>query len=369
MKNKNIILVIVFAVVFLVTSVLFKVFGVTDIWFQLTGTLLGTIITAIVTLALLSVQTDKEIGHDRDVGIFEKKQEVYHNFITGLEKITQDGKLNVPCIEGHDNNEEDELQHLIYQLGFVQMLADHDTAEKITNLVGELLGNVSVMRSPQVKKNEAYSHLAKNIFDIVSLLREDLYKKSQKTDRKTFIPVSEEKFKEAIRLSGAFDSELEIDSETKREEELKTFLVLLQEEFKKKGRNSIIYYRDMQPKTENEIAKAAHDYVNVEAYRYILFKFPLNREKKYFQFTFDDYGDYYAEIKDKNLGENANDDTAIKQYRELTPADQYINFLDTNIEGYKRFARLSKNGKKAFVQNMVNGVEEKLAKIFNSEEN
>lgn len=73
-KNKiTTVLIIIFAVVFIVTSVLFKLFGITNIWSQITGTLLGTIITAIVTVSLLNVQTDKEIGHDRDVGVFEKK--------------------------------------------------------------------------------------------------------------------------------------------------------------------------------------------------------------------------------------------------------------------------------------------------------
>src|SRR5574344_1290821 len=121
-KYKNIsyiILIVFFAVVFLVTSVLFKVFGITNIWSQITGTLLGTIITAIGTVSLLNVQTNKEISHDRDVGIFEEKQKVYHKFIETLEDITQDGKVNIPSKDNPDKN--DELQHLIYQLGFVQM--------------------------------------------------------------------------------------------------------------------------------------------------------------------------------------------------------------------------------------------------------
>lgn len=120
-KNKiTTVLIIIFAVIFIVTSILFKLFGITNIWSQITGTLLGTIITAIVTVSLLNVQTDKEIGHDRDVGVFEKKQEVYHNFIAALEKITQDGKLNIPgqpdYKEPKDGAVVDELQDLIYQL-------------------------------------------------------------------------------------------------------------------------------------------------------------------------------------------------------------------------------------------------------------
>ena len=70
-RNKNhvsVALIIIFSVAFLITSVLFKVYGITGILAQLTGTLLGTIITAIVTLLLLGVQTDKELEHEKDSG-------------------------------------------------------------------------------------------------------------------------------------------------------------------------------------------------------------------------------------------------------------------------------------------------------------
>lgn len=354
--------VIICAVAFLWSTLLYKVFSASDIKSEITGTLLGTIISAIVTVLLLQGQTEIEENKDISLNVFGKKQEVYHNFIEALESITQDGKVNVPSVEGHDKNAQDELQHLIYQLGFVQMHAEHDVAEKITELVGELLSSLSLMNSTDLNKNEAYSHLAKNVFDIVSLLRKDLYNNAD-------MPVSEEKFKAAIRASGAFDKELLSDSG--REEELSQFLKLLQDEFKERGRNPLVYYRSEQPRKTDEISAISRGYINVKTDRAILFNFPLEKKKKeslYFQFTFDDAGDYYAEIKDKARGENANDETAIKQYRELAPADPNINFLDTNIEGYKRFARMTENGKKNFVKNIVEGVEKKLAEVINSEQ-
>ena len=351
--------VIICAVAFLWSTLLYKVFSASDIKSEITGTLLGTIISAIVTVLLLQGQTEIEENKDISLNVFGKKQEVYHNFIEALESITQDGKVNVPSVEGHDKNAQDELQHLIYQLGFVQMHAEHDVAEKITELVGELLSSLSLMNSTDLNKNEAYSHLAKNVFDIVSLLRKDLYKNFDS-------PVSEEKFNAAIRASGAFDSELLSDSG--REKELCTFLALLQEEFKKKDRNPLIYYRSEQPRKIEEIPAVAHGYVSTKAGRAILFKFSLEKDNLSFQFTFDDEGDYYTEIKDMTRGENANDEIAIKQYRELAPADPYINFLDTNIEGYKRFARMTESGKKIFVKNIVEGVEKKLSEVFKTEE-
>ena len=198
-KRSYEVLTIIFALIFLITSVLFRVFGVTDLWAQLTGTLLGTIITAIVTVLLLGAQTDKEIGHDCDVGIFEKKQEIYHNFISELEKITQDGKLNVP--RGNNNSATsnsqiyDELQHLIYQLGFVQMHAEHDVAEEITEKVGKLVGTLSVGGA-----NAMYSDLADVVFQIVALLRKDLYNSDYK-------PIDKNKISETLRLAGCFDDD------------------------------------------------------------------------------------------------------------------------------------------------------------------
>ena len=206
MKNRNsIILIIVFAVVFLVTSVLFNVFGITDIWAQLTGTLLGTIITAIVTVLLLSVQTNKEISHDRDVGIFEKKQEVYFDFIETLEKITQDGRLNVPGLAGYEkpqseNEVNDELQHIIYQLGKVQMTASQDTSRKVTGKIGNLL---KIIQSNDKDKGTVYSEFAGILFEIVADLRKDLFDTNSEIKTKhEFEPITKDSIFETLKIAG-----------------------------------------------------------------------------------------------------------------------------------------------------------------------
>lgn len=214
MKNRNsIILIIVFAVVFLVTSVLFNVFGITDIWAQLTGTLLGTIITAIVTVLLLSVQTNKEISHDRDVGVFEKKQEVYFDFIETLEKITQDGRLNVPGLAGYEkpqseNEVNDELQHIIYQLGKVQMTASQDTSRKVTEKIGSLF---KIILNNANNKADAYSKFAGILFEIVADLRKDLFDINAKNMNDTFKPIDEGNIKETLRIAGLNLEEIESD--------------------------------------------------------------------------------------------------------------------------------------------------------------
>ncbi|MBO4859590.1 MAG: phage holin family protein [Treponema sp.] len=229
LKSKGgIILIIVFALIFLITSVLFKVFGITDIWAQLTGTLLGTIITAIVTVLLLGVQTNKEIGHDRDVGIFEKKQEVYFDFIETLEQITQDGRINVPGVPGYiepktDNEINDELQHLIYQLGKLQMTANPDTSKDITEKVGQI---IKVMNDKSALSiSEKYSKFAGQLFQIVSILRNDMYNDGKNTEIKN--AVDPYCIKGALEIAG-----LDVNKTESDEEVLANFCDLMVSELK-----------------------------------------------------------------------------------------------------------------------------------------
>ncbi len=220
----GLILIIVFALIFLITSVLFKVFGITDLWAQLTGTLLGTIITAIVTVLLLGVQTNKEIGHDRDVGIFEKKQEVYFAFIETLEQITQDGRINVPGVSGYiepksDNEINDELQHLIYQLGKLQMTAKPETSKKITEKVGQI---IKVMNDKSdLNISEKYSKFAEQLFQIVSILRNDMY------NDENYEPVNPYSIKGALEIAG-----LDVNKTESDEEVLASFCDLMVSELK-----------------------------------------------------------------------------------------------------------------------------------------
>ncbi len=350
-------LIIVFALIFLITSILFKVFGITDIWSQLTGTLLGTIITAIVTVLLLGVQTDKEIGHDRDVGIFEKKQEVYHNFINELERITQDEKINVPGVEGYNENEPDELQHLIYQLGFVQMHANEETAKEITKRTGKLLSNLSSMKNDSFKKNEIYSSLAENIFEIVSLLKKDLYNSEERA-------VSKDLFTNAIRASGAFDNELlSIEGRIK---ELGTFLkfVLLQLEASNLPSGNIsLNYRTLTEK--DDLFRIARGYINVQNERWIHISFKISKhEDTYCYFSFDDKGDFWVEFKDN---QNKSLLELNEKYKDLEPKDLPIGFIN-QLGDYKTFARLTDDDKEDYVRNLVERIERKINELFNNDE-
>lgn len=364
MKNKTgVILITFFAVIFLISSVLFRVFGITDIWAQITGTLLGTIITAIVTVLLLGVQTNKEISHDRDVGVFEKKQDVYHKFIEALESITQDGKVNIPSAENPDTN--DELQHLIYQLGFVQMHASKSLAEEITRSVGDLLSTLSLMQNGiDQKRNELYSQLAEYVFKIVSLLKDDLYN-SQKKGKVTddmFEPVSKSEFNSAIRATGAFDDELL--SENGRVDTLTKFLenltICLQEASQKQVSQC---YRLEDKNDSNWIAK---NYLAFKTDRWAQIKVSLS-DNMTLAFVFDPMGwinvKFFIDFTLKNEHTEFE-----KRYDALNQKDPPINFIDISDSGYKSFARLSDDGKKLFVKNYVSNILTKIETVTSQEE-
>ena len=369
MKNKTgVILITFFAVIFLISSVLFRVFGITDIWAQITGTLLGTIITAIVTVLLLGVQTNKEISHDKDVGVFEKKQEVYHKFIEALESITQDGKINIPSEDNPDKT--DELQHLIYQLSFVQMHASKSLAEEITESVGKLLETVYLMQNgrsgeKKTKMNELYSDLAENVFTIVSLLKNDLYnpnKKDKANDGERFKAVSKDKFDTALRASGAFDDELL--SENKRSENLRDFLQLLKANFESRFKTQI-YFGE---KEDSNIEGLSRAYFVRNYPKWIFLKVLVNNENSFVVTVANDgdvWHNFYIEEGSKPKTANT---SLNEKYHALSPKDVYINFIDMNNSGYKSFARLSDDGKKLFVKNYVSNILTKIETVTSQEE-
>lgn len=66
-------------------------------------------------------------------------------------------------------------------------------------------------------------------------------------------------------------------------------------------------------------------------------------------------------LKDENI-------VLLNKYNALLSKDVPINFIDISNDGYKSFARLSDNGKKAFVRKYVTNIESKIESISNSEE-
>ena len=95
MNSKTRKICIVFMVVLLICIVmLLNKFDVENICSQIIGVLLSAVITVIITALLLNSQTEKNIEHDCKVKIFEKKQDVYHDFINEIQNITNSESVN-----------------------------------------------------------------------------------------------------------------------------------------------------------------------------------------------------------------------------------------------------------------------------------
>jgi nucleoid DNA-binding protein len=84
MKSKWVrilLLVLLCFAVFCVITVFTRIYTVDDLQINFVGALLGTVITAIVTVLLLNGQSSAEEVKERNVKVFEKKSEIFQEYI------------------------------------------------------------------------------------------------------------------------------------------------------------------------------------------------------------------------------------------------------------------------------------------------
>ena len=60
---------------------------------------------------LLQGQSDSEEKKDRSIKIFEKKQDIYHDFLENLKEIIKDGEIIISA----KGEAKDELKELLFQ--------------------------------------------------------------------------------------------------------------------------------------------------------------------------------------------------------------------------------------------------------------
>ena len=221
MKKNDSKLLLIFTAVFGFIALIYIVLIFSDILsnsdfpLHIVGTLIGMVLSAFITVLLLKGQTAVEEENDIGRRVFEKKQDVYFDFIETLEKITQDGKLNIPGLPGYvkpqsDNDINDELQHLIYQLGKVQMTASLDTSKSVTAKIGKML---AILNTKSNNKGALYSEFAENLFSVVADLRKDLF--NTNADLKnpdSFDAIKKDYILETLKIAGFEDSFSEIET-------------------------------------------------------------------------------------------------------------------------------------------------------------
>ena len=221
MKKNDSKLLLIFTAVFGFVALIYivlifsNILSNSDFPLHVVGTLIGMVLSAFITVLLLKGQTAVEEENDIGRRVFEKKQDVYFDFIETLEKITQDGKLNIPGLPGYvkpqsENDINDELQHLIYQLGKVQMTASLDTSKSVTAKIGKML---SILNNNRENKGTLYSEFAENLFSIVADLRRDLF--NTNADLKNpdaFDAIKKDYILETLKIAGFENSFKEIET-------------------------------------------------------------------------------------------------------------------------------------------------------------
>ena len=189
--------VLLFALLVLGASIIFQIFNVDTLLNRLYGSLIGVVLTAIVTVFLLQGQMQSQEKREKSVKVFEKKQLVYHDFLVHLDRILQDGKLAIP---ERGSDEPNELIELILQLGYIKLHAQEAHTRAITEQVTKILG---ILRQEQMQGVDSertfYKSLAEEIFLLVTIMRRDLY------DHNEQLGDSSEKL--AVNLVGAVFSQ------------------------------------------------------------------------------------------------------------------------------------------------------------------
>ena len=184
---------------FLFLAWISRVWLETEIASQLFAAIAGAIIAAIMTMLLLNKQSESEELKDRNMAVFNQKQEVYHRFLEELHKILQDGEITIGSKDknGVVDTSVDELKDLIFQLSFLQLHTSDATIKEVLDKLVDIIQalndyNSSTEEYRQKTAPEFYSRFSNSLFCITAILRKDLYKEESK-------PIDENQMKSILK--------------------------------------------------------------------------------------------------------------------------------------------------------------------------
>jgi hypothetical protein len=150
--------------------------------------IIGVLLTVFVTSILLKQQSETEQEKDKSLIVFEKRQEIYHAFLENLKSIIQGGeiRIGVKQSDGTIDRNIDDLKDLVFQLCYLQMHTSKETIDKVLDKLADIIGYLNDYyysteeKDKQKKMPEFYSSLSNALFEIVSILKKDLYGKDEK---------------------------------------------------------------------------------------------------------------------------------------------------------------------------------------------
>ena len=120
---------------------------------------IGAIFTAIITVFLLLGQTETEEDKERNVKVFEKKSELFNNFIEELWKVWEDRNITL-----------EELSHLLKLVSKdIIPYTKPESAKSILNSLNAIASEVNTQENTANKK-----HMQNHIYAIINTLSEEI---------------------------------------------------------------------------------------------------------------------------------------------------------------------------------------------------
>lgn len=165
MKSKNLWLygIIAFTLLFIASSIVFRIFDVEILPSQFFGALIGVVITAIITVFLLLGQTQAEESKERNVKVFEERSTRYQRFIERLLEIWDDRVVDL-----------EELNELIKLVS--KDIIPYSKPETVNTILLKLI-EIAEHAKPEdvsLKNVETTKRIQGLIFDIINELSKEI---------------------------------------------------------------------------------------------------------------------------------------------------------------------------------------------------
>lgn len=162
----------------------------------------ATVFTVVLTMFLLNKQTELEEDREMNSNIFQKKLEIYEDFLALLQDVCMDEK-----IQANDPNG-DEIKKLIFMYGRMRVVSNLQTIKEISDEIRELF-------DPEIQGN-FNQILVDKLIKVVAHLRAELFPYDQAPDNEmelnnnisvnTMLDIKEEEVVEETSATGATQS-------------------------------------------------------------------------------------------------------------------------------------------------------------------
>ncbi len=152
---------------FLAVLVLARLYSSQEVPVQFAGALLGAIVTAAITMALLHGQTQAEETKERNVKVFEEKTRRYNEFLGKLWQIWQDRRVTL--------EELNELMELVSRDIIIYTKAEN-TKKILGSLtkIAEFSGLEETMEKNQQPSEDAKLKMQGYVFDIIDTISAEM---------------------------------------------------------------------------------------------------------------------------------------------------------------------------------------------------